>query len=350
MKLRLPVQEVKCGQADTLIEIGHERVCIIRRPSDFSVQAIWHHDRCKLQRIIADMSSPFEDTVASIEKTPVVPEAIAAFTDSEDHFELSFNLLREATQWSVILGGISIGDHPTWNRNHAVVGGHVVRLMKLLRSFMDEVNERREEIAWVVLRMTAECIINLRYLIANYCDALIESFVYQSLQHERDLLEVIATNVTGRGGTVLHIEARIRRSIERTLAASQVSIESIPQKRIRNWGDKNLFQKATALNLGDAYLAIFGGPSRNVHGLWGDLLRLHLEPAGPGQFRPRLNFSKFRQPQPLFALALLTTEALLDYASFLGLQVVDVVGPKLYDLIDRLHLADSLHEEYLQRL
>jgi Family of unknown function (DUF5677) len=151
-----------------------------------------------IQRTIADMSSPFEDMVASIDKTPVVPEAIAAFTDSEDHFELSFNLLRETTQLAVILGGISIGERPGWNRNQAVVGGHLVRLTKLLRSFMDEVNDRREEIAWVVLRMTAECIINLRYLLANYSDELVDSFVYQSLQHERDLLETIAANVAAR--------------------------------------------------------------------------------------------------------------------------------------------------------
>ena len=135
----------------------------------------------------------------------------------------------------------------------------------------------------------------------------------------------------------------------RAFERSQVTIDSLPEKRIRDWAGKNLFQKAESLGLDQAYFAIIGGPSRNVHGGWRDLLEHHLKSDVDGEFTPDLAFSELRRPQPLFAMASITVPALDMYVRFLGAPELERVRPLLAELHRRIRLADNLHEEYLQR-
>jgi hypothetical protein len=138
-------------------------------------------------------------------------------------------------------------------------------------------------------------------------------------------------------------------SIERTFANSQVQIDSLPAKRIRDWGGKNLFQKAEAVGLENAYFAIFGGPSRNVHGGWRDLLEHHLHCEAPGEFTPQLEFSRIRRPQPLFATAFIIVPGLVEYIDHLGAPELKALRTRLEDLAERIRRADDCHERSLQR-
>lgn len=136
------------------------------------------------------------------------------------------------------------------------------------------------------------------------------------------------------------------RSIKRTFSNSLLSESALPRKKIRNWGDKNLFEKAEAVGLSHAYSAVFGGPSRNVHGGWQDMLEHHLECLAPGEFKPKLEFTRPR-PQAVYALTGLIADTLHDYANFLAHPVVDPIVERLKYLHSRNLRASQLHEAFL---
>ena len=225
-------------------------------------------------------------------------------------------------------------------------GGNLVRLFKLTRFIIEEAAHDRAELMWVLIRLTAECVINLQYLTEYGSPDLIDSYLFQSLQHERELRQLILANISSRSGTRLPIEERMLASIQRTFTNSCVEADHVPSKKIRDWGGKNFFEKTKAVHLDHAYSAIFAAPSRNVHGGWHDLLQHHLDCNKPGEFSPRLDFTK-PQAQPIFALSVLVIECLRTYIEMLAHDELDVLRPRLIDLENRIRLVDKLHEDFL---
>jgi hypothetical protein len=219
-------------------------------------------------------------------------------------------------------------------------------MFKLMRFAMEESIAHREEMLSVLVRLLAECVINLRYLIRNSSHELTRSYLAYSLQHEKELASLIRSNINARAGKKLPVEERMLRSIARTFENSLVTEEELPVKKIRNWGDKNLFEKAKDVGLGDAYLAIFGGPSRNVHGGWQDLLHYHLECDSPGVFRPNLEFKQPR-PQAIYSLTHLIAETLMGYVELLDHPNLRPVFDGLANLDERNYAAADAHEAYL---
>jgi hypothetical protein len=51
-------------------------------------------------------------------------------------------------------------------------------------------------------------------------------------------------------------------------------------------GGKHLRQRAEAVGWDEAYGAVFGGMSHNVHGNWQDLYAYHLDATEDGKFTP----------------------------------------------------------------
>lgn len=284
--------------------------------------------------------------LTELDRTNVDEGELRSYVKESQHYGIAFHLFRETAGCVCILANTTVGLLPTWNVEQAVLGGHLVRMFKLMGFAMEESIEHRDELLSVIIRLLAECVINLRYLIRNNSAELIQSYLTYSLQHEKELADLIRKNVKDHDGFELPIETRMLRSIKRTFDNSELNEESVPQKKIRNWGDKNLFDKAKDVGLGQAYIAIFGGPSRNVHGGWQDLLQYHLECISPGVFKPNLDFKEPR-PQAIYSLTYLISDTLLGYADYLDHPDIEPVRIRIIDISERNAIASKLHEEYL---
>lgn len=288
-----------------------------------------------------------ESILADVAETSINEAEIRAFSSEGQHYGVAFDLFREAAGCVCILANVLDGERRGWGVSQAVLGGHLVRMFQLMRFVMEESIEHRDELMSVLIRLLSECVINLRFLIQEYSEELTESYLASSLQHERELAELVRKNVRERGSS-LPIEDRMLTSIDRTFANSCFPESKLPAKKIRNWGNKNLFEKAQAIGLDAAYIAIFGGPSRNVHGGWQDLLQYHLECVSPGLFRPKLEFSRPR-PQAVYALTHLISETLLWYVDLLDNPEVKPVEMRLQEIISKNHMATGLHEAFLSQ-
>ena len=161
-------------------------------------------------------------------------------------------------------------------------------------------------------------------------------------------MESIQQNIEERDGEVLPIEVRMLRSIDKAFVNSSVSIEDLPKNKIRNWGGVNFRERVRALGLEEAYLGIFGGPSGNIHGSWGDLRQHQLEVVEPGRFKPRFDDERAR-PHPFYSLTTLLIPGLITYARDLGEAGTAEIVQRLENLDSRVETAADLHEEYLQR-
>jgi Family of unknown function (DUF5677) len=280
-----------------------------------------------------------------IERIPIDPSEIRLFEREIQFSTLAFGIVRETAGWTCVCASLMPASG-TWDRNHAILAGHAVRLFKLIRSLLEQVVQDRAELAWVVLRMAAECAFNFRYLVTNASPELFDSFVTHSLRHEWDLLSELERNTLARG-TTLPIELRMRRSILRTFEMSGINPKDKPAKHARDWGGKNLRERARSMGLDGAYRAVFSGPSRNVHGGWRDLLQHHIDCHGKGQYVPNFKVAKMRRPQPLLAISKITVPALASFLLSLKAKELLPALDSLQDLDERIETLDSLHEEFL---
>lgn len=315
-------------------------------PSGLKIRFVDALRNLKHVRLEQSPSMSIDSALASIEQTTVEERMLKELSNEWGHFTIAFNLFREAASYLCILANTTVGYKPTWNVGQAVLGGNLVRMFKLMCFVMEESIERRAELLWILARLLGEGAINLRFLIRNFSEELINSYVVYSLQHEKKLADLIRTNIQQRDGMELPIEVRMLRSIERTFRNSAITEDSLPSRTIRNWGSKNLFEKAKSVDLENAYDAVFGGPSRNVHGGWQDLLQHHLDCDSPGEFHPRLGFTRPR-PQLVYSLTNLIAETLIEYGEFLQHPSMRPVLDRLHGLVARNELASQLHEAYL---
>ncbi|MHB1195191.1 MAG: DUF5677 domain-containing protein [Longimicrobiales bacterium] len=284
--------------------------------------------------------------IAAIDRTQVDEEALLAATSEQEHLRVAYDLTREGTSLIGIVASITEKPGSYWSAEEAVVGGQMVRVFRLLRALLEQVRADRAEIAWVISRMIVETVISVRYLLAHGDTEVVRSYLHQSLQHEVQLQKTITANIAARGGEVLPIEQRMLKSIQRDFARSGVNPKDIPTNKIRNWGGKTLFDKAKELGEEQAYLSLFGGPSRNVHGNWHDLLQHSLRYVDGCGFRPRLEDRPLR-PHLLHADAILSIEAAQAYVGTFNEQASEALRNRLTELLERVHRANDIHEEWL---
>jgi hypothetical protein len=280
-----------------------------------------------------------------IERIPIEPSEIRLFEREIQFSTLAFGMVRETAGWTCVCASL-MPPSGTWDRNHAILTGHAVRLFKLIRSLLEQVVQDRAELAWVVLRMAAECAFNFRYLVTNASPDLFDSYVSHSLRHEWELLSEIEQNAAARG-SALPIELRMQRSILATFEKSDVDPKNKPAKHPRDWGGKNLRDRARSMGLDDAYRAVFSGPSRNVHGGWRDLLQHHIDCRGRGEYVPNFEVAKMRRPQPLLAISKIAVPALAFFLLSLKAKELLPALDALHDLEERVETLDFLHEEFL---
>jgi hypothetical protein len=228
------------------------------------------------------------------------------------------------------------------------LGGHLVRLYKLVSALLDQICQRRREIAFIIARIAFECIVNLRYLIKFADDPeIFESYVAHSLRQEKRLHNKIHENIAARGGEIMPVEVRMLNSIAKVAKASEIRIEDVSTSHPRNWADKTLAKKAEAIGLREAYLGSFGGSSAAVHGSWMDLLEFQLETNHDEiSFAPSFGWANPR-PQLGQTVAYLATEAVRDYFNFMGEGPIEFMEEKFDDLSKRIRKAAQAHDQFL---
>ena len=287
-----------------------------------------------------------EPHIPHIRRVEIDESLVRQFESEEDFTGLAVDILVEVTSFVCLAGSLLPAGRQAWNRDEAVIGGHLVRLYKLINAILDQTCQQRRETSFIYCRLAFECIINLRYLIAHASDELFRSYRAYSLKHEYKLLRQIEENIEARGGKELPIERRMINSIHRSFEVSGITVDALRPGGLKNWGGKNIFKKAQAVGLEMAYLALFGGGSHSVHGNWQDLLEYHLEETNEGGFKPDFEWHRPR-PQVLNAIALQSTQAVIEHLQWIASDRAEDMLTVLQDLQDRILLLERLHEEFL---
>ncbi|WP_410671958.1 DUF5677 domain-containing protein [Amycolatopsis sp. cmx-4-68] len=274
-------------------------------------------------------------------------EALAEAGDSEAQFmEDAFYLLRETTHWFAILTGLPLAN-PTI-RNEAINRGLLVRITKLLRLTVRELHSQETFLQLGIARDVIETVATLFYLLDDTGDgARYDQYVMNSLIAEREMVRDIKSNIQSRNNSVLDIEERMMRSIERTAAAAGIDdVTSIPSRA--QVGFPNAEARVRLLGP-SAYVAYRAGSSE-VHGDWTDVYRNHLEYEN-GNFSPNFNSLHVRPQVPLM-LARLSLEIVIRHLEKLTVSrdAVTVLLEPLKDLVERVKKVDLMHEELLEGL
>jgi hypothetical protein len=286
----------------------------------------------------------------SINPTDVSSTRTDAFTSEGDFNGLAVELLIEVGSFICVAANILPAETRRWDRDQAILGGHLVRLYKLINALLDQICQHRREIAFIIARLAFECIVNIRFLLRFGDAATYDSYVRHSLKQERRLSDRINENIRARGGEILPVEQRMLESIDRAVKASGLSIGDLSPSRPRDWADKNLYQKADAVGLGETYIGTFGGPSSSVHGNWMDLLEFHLDTHhDEGNFSPEFEWHNPR-PQIGQTVALLAVEGVREYFEYLGNGLLpEFMDDKFNDLSNRIRQAACAHEVFLNK-
>lgn len=288
------------------------------------------------------------EQLSNIPATEINETSIEQFQSEGDYIGLAIDLVIEAGSYTCVAANIFKNHEMHWTRNEAILGGHLVRLYKLLDSLLDQTCKHRRETSIVIARLVFECIVNLRYMISNASDDLFHSYRTYSLQHELKLLERIEANISAREGVSLPIEERMVKSILASFEASAITRQDVASNRQKNWSGLNLYERARKIGLEYAYLAAFGGGSHSIHGNWQDLLEYHLEKIDDNSYRPYIDWHMPR-PQILEALVTLVADALADYVTFFTDDNAPDFIDRLNDLKDRTNKLSTLHEGFLVR-
>src|SRR3712207_6170805 len=105
------------------------------------------------------------------EQVEVDEEVISTFEREGKFTSLAVELLKETAIWTSILACSNpvdqAGNPRRWTRDEAVIMGLMIRLAKLQSGFLDQVCQRRREIADIIFRPLIETIINIMYLLSD---------------------------------------------------------------------------------------------------------------------------------------------------------------------------------------
>ena len=289
---------------------------------------------------------PILNAFMNIKKVPVQKDDIAAFKDEDDFNRLAVSLLIEAGCY-VCVAANTTGEHEKWDRDTAAIGGNMVRLYKMISALLDQTTQRRRDTSFIFARLVFETVVTVRYLIKYFSPDLVGDYVKSSFKHEVKLRREIEKSISERGGVILPIEDRMLKSIDRAFASAGLDLSDLQGYKGRNWGGRNIFEKADDLGMADAYLGAFAGPSQAVHGAWGDIYSHCLKTDGDELFLPNIEWV-YPRPQLITAAANLSLFAVDDYFGFIAnSDLQEAVQEHLSDLSVRLNSFSQEHEGYL---
>lgn len=175
------------------------------------------------------------------------------------------------------------------NRNEAIIGGNLTRLIKLNTSFLENICNGKLEICYILNRCIAETAINTQFMIVEGEENVLRNYIKNSLITEKELWNTIKDNVEDRNDEKLHIEERMQESIQSSFNKSDFDLENV--NRSSKW--KSIKQRAEYV-AGDQFYKIFYGlGSHSIHGNWQDILMNNLTKEND-KFKLNLEWNKPR--------------------------------------------------------
>jgi Family of unknown function (DUF5677) len=270
-------------------------------------------------------------------------EELRSATSEMPFLKVSFELLKEAAGLTIMATGISPEPSPTRARNQAIYIGHLVRMVKMMRTTIRSiVDDHGGDQQMQLARQFLDSASALAYFLEDVGDtSRLDAYVNDSLIAEREFLADVHRQITERGGQKLPIEDRIEQSIRTTFQLAGVEPEDLPSRSKNNWPSA---QERLKLLGPTAYSAYRMG-SGSIHGSWHDLERNHLELVN-GAFQPYHEAAPTR-PQPLFAMSLLAASIVRDFIRKLLPAAQPLFEPRIVGFLERLRQADELHEAFV---
>ena len=96
---------------------------------------------------------PDNDAFDAIEPVPVNPETVRKWDRENPHLKLSTDLMGEAAKYTCLLGSAFVDEKCEWNVDQAILGGHLVRLFKLIRHAIQQAVDDHADLLSVVIRL-----------------------------------------------------------------------------------------------------------------------------------------------------------------------------------------------------
>jgi hypothetical protein len=218
------------------------------------------------------------------------------------------------------------------NKEEAVIGGNLTRLIKLNISFLQNICEGKHEICLILNRCIAETAINTKFMLIEGEERVIRNYIKYSLITEKELWEIILTNVKERGGDILQIEERMQKSIQNSFEESDFELDEV--KRSSKW--KSIKERANVVAGEMFYNVFYGIGSHSIHGNWQDILFNNLKKIEDG-FELNLQWNRTR-PQ------------IIDGAIILNLDIVNTFcerklqnDPTASLIIDKCKILKDYH-------
>ena len=287
--------------------------------------------------------SELEDYIDQLTGPPVKvdDEAIQSCRERDQFGSLSFDLYKETvTLISIICSTYdNTGDGLAMARKQAVRAGLLSRVSKLMVSVLKLSSETEHgDTVQIINRCIIESSIDLQYLLTKDDETIYEKFVKTGLRSERELYDLIQSNIQKRGGQKLEIEEDMLQSITRTCDKSGVRIEDIDSKA-GSWGG-SYRDRMRAIGMEENYPIFQGTASQAIHGSWSDLIRNHLDKNDSG-YKTKLErpWTDGKLLGPTALIAIETAKAYID-SSF---DPVDTqpFSKRLNDLQRRLSLVEA---------
>ncbi len=154
------------------------------------------------------------------------------------------------------------------DKNEAVIGGNLARLIKLNTSFLQNICEGKLEICHILNRCIAETALNTKFLLIEGGEGVKRNYIKHSLIIEKELWDIILSNIKNRNGNVLPIEERMQKSIQNSFDKSDFELDEV--KRSSKW--KSIKDRASVVADEMFYSVFYGISSHSIHGNWQDIL------------------------------------------------------------------------------
>ncbi len=228
-------------------------------------------------------------------------------------------------------------------KEQAVIGGNMVRLIKLNTSFLQNTFENKLEICYILNRCLAETVINLLYLLKKSEANVSRNYIKNSLITEKELWNTIMKNIESQNGDVSPIEKRMQNSIKRSFDASDFEIDEV--SRSSKW--KSIAARAQSVGYDKIYDIVYGIASHSVHGNWQDILVNNLSKTQNG-FKLRLDWNKLR-PQIVDGPIMINLEVARVFLEEIiqDQELKKTLIPKIGELNKYLLLIVNKHEKYI---